>query len=68
MIAVDPSLSRSDGSGPPFVFDPSPNFVYWIVLFTSGTFFYLFNNTMQNIKNQREQQKFNRIYEQQDVF
>ena len=22
---------------------------------------------MQNIKNQREQQKFNRIYEQQDV-
>lgn len=42
--------------------------MFWVVFFTSGTFFYFFNNTMKNIKNKREEEKFNRFYHQQDVF
>ena len=67
-IAVDPLPLPTDSSRRPFIFDPNPNFVFWIVFFTSGTFFYFFNNTLKNIKNRREDEKFNRIYHQQDVF
>ncbi len=61
-ISVDPLPSKADSSGRPFIFDPNPNFVFWVVFFISGTFFYFFNNTMKNIKNKREEEKFNRIY------